>query len=118
MGGAGQMDRMKQEPLSARMRFMSDSPQNSDDWCRMVGMFFQKIAAQCESSLRDVVIGHIKGLALFDGGNHLRISVVSSTYPPEFETSGDFEADLLPLSINVLVYGPRGRLLNGSSATK
>ena len=99
------MDAMKLEPLSAHIRFISVIPRNGDEWCRIIGKFFQGIAARCEIAPQDVIIGHIKGLALFAGGEHLRVSVISSSYLPEFEASADLEADMVPLSINVIVYG-------------
>ena len=42
---------------------------------------------------------------MFSGGEHFRVSVISSSYQPEFDASSKFEADMVPLTINVLVYG-------------
>ncbi|MCP4576209.1 MAG: hypothetical protein GY846_08000 [Deltaproteobacteria bacterium] len=99
------MDAMKPEALSARIRLLSVISRNGDEWCRIIGKFFQGIAKRCETDPQDVIIGHIKGLALFAEGKHLRVSVISSSYLPEFEASADLEEDSVPLSINVIVYG-------------
>lgn len=93
------------EPLSATIRFMSVSPRSSCVWGRIIGRLLQGIADRCETAGREVVIGHIKGFALLEKREHLRISVISGAYPAEIDSSADVEMNELQVSVNVIVYG-------------
>ncbi len=99
------MDAMKLDPLSARVRFLSAVPRTGDEWSHILGKFLQGIAARCEDTGQDTIVGHIKALALFSGDAYIRASVVGGSFPPEFEVSEALELTEITASVNVLVYG-------------
>ncbi len=98
------MDTMKLEPLSGRVRFFSDKAVTGSVWGKLIGNLFEKIAKRCESASTDTVIGHIKGLSLFTGEKHIRVSVISGSYPADIESSDGLETDEIEFAINVIVY--------------
>lgn len=99
------MDAMNLDPLSARVRFLSVLPQTGDEWSRILGTFLQGIAARCEDTGQDTIVGHVKALALFAGNAYIRASVVGGFLPPECEVSAALDSAEMTASVNVLVYG-------------
>jgi hypothetical protein len=70
----------------------------------LITEYLEDIARACNNEGKGLV-GHIKALALFPGGNSLRVSVVSPDLPADREggvPSGCAEIDL---TVNVIVYG-------------
>lgn len=89
------------EPYAASQRWTASVP--APPWEVIIADYFEAIARRCRET-GPCLIGHIKGLALFDDGGYLRISVVSSDHA-EVEGRVPPETTSLLLSLNVIVYG-------------
>jgi hypothetical protein len=90
------------EPYAVNVRWTTSAPVLS--WEGLIADYFEAIARRCQE-MGPCVIGHIKGLAIFDEGGYLRISVVSSDRPADLEGRAPPETTSLLLSLNVIVYG-------------
>ncbi len=90
------------EPYAINQRWTAFVPARS--WDRLIADYLEGIARRCQE-MGPCLIGHIKGLALFDDGGYLRVSVVSPGRPTQVEGRVPAETTSLLLSLNVIVYG-------------
>jgi hypothetical protein len=70
----------------------------------LITEYLESIARACNNA-GECVVGHIKALALFPGGNFLRVSVVSPSLPADQEGDVPSGCTDLDLALNVIVYG-------------
>jgi hypothetical protein len=90
------------EPYAINQRWTASVP--APPWDALIADYVEAIARRCHE-MGPCLIGHIKGLALFDDGGYLRVSVVSPGRPAEKEGYAPTETTSLLLSLNVIVYG-------------
>jgi hypothetical protein len=90
------------EPYAVNQRWTASAPGPS--WDAFIAGYLEAIARRCRE-MKPCVIGHIKGLALFEDGGHLRISVVSPDHPADVEGRVPPGTTSLLFSLNVIVYG-------------
>lgn len=95
---------LKLEPYSAELEIRTSAPGSSDMWSDILTRYMEELARRCDVA-GPCVIGHIKGLALSKDNGYLRISVISSSHPPETEGSLSRPVDELKFTLNIIVYG-------------
>jgi hypothetical protein len=98
------------EPYAIQQRWSAGRPLEPGEWTALFGDYLAGLASACAGSktaaaTQKAVIGHIKLLALFDGREYLRVSVVSPARAPT--VTGAVPANLaeVTVTVNVLVYG-------------
>jgi hypothetical protein len=74
------------------------------DWEPLIVDYLEMIARTCMEFDR-CVIGHIKALALFPGGDYLQVSVIDPHLPAGVKGHVPSGCTELRLSLNVIVYG-------------
>ena len=106
------------EPYATQARWTAPAPLPGAEWQALFAewqaLFVDTLAAvarACEAA-GPCVIGHIKALALFDGGGYLRVSAVSATHAPTVEGRVPDDLATLSLTLNVLVYGLPAAMLH------
>jgi hypothetical protein len=92
------------EPYAAHLDWQMAGTTDGDSWGRMLAGFLETLAAQCEVDDQSVV-GHIKGLCTFPGGEFLRVNVVSASHPADVAGMVPEDCHELRFTLNVLVYG-------------
>lgn len=90
------------EPYSINQRWSAS--ERMVPWERLIAEYLESIARRC-SETGSCVMGHIKGIALFPGGDYLRISVVSPDRGADVEGHAPANTTAFVLSLNVVVYG-------------
>ncbi|MGQ9675084.1 MAG: hypothetical protein ACUVX1_05405 [Chloroflexota bacterium] len=98
------MAELKLEPFTARIRCRRLADEPEVPWGWLLAECVETLAERCVEA-GPCVIGHIKGVALFDGGRYLRISAVDANRAADVD--GEVPADCREfiLTLNVLVYG-------------
>jgi hypothetical protein len=86
--------------VSQRWRF---SPKDTN-WETLIVEYLETIARTCVEFDR-CVIGHIKALALFPGGDYLQVSVINPALPAGVKGRVPPDCTELRLTLNVIVYG-------------
>jgi hypothetical protein len=98
------------EPYALEQRWSAARPLDSGEWVALFGEYLALLADAC-AAVPASVIGHIKLLALFDGQEYLRVSVVSAAHPPTVTGAAPAGLSAITVTLNVLVYGlPREQL--------
>lgn len=98
------------EPYATQQRWQAAAPLPGREWQAILAGYLAALARACAAA-GPCVIGHIKALALFDGGGYASFSAVSAAHPPTVDGSVPDGLDALSLTVNVLVYGlPAARL--------
>ncbi|NLF11531.1 MAG: hypothetical protein GX597_07065 [Anaerolineaceae bacterium] len=98
------------EPYATQQRWQAAAPLPGREWQALLAGYLAALARACDAA-GPCIIGHIKALALFDGGGYARFSAVSAAHPPTVDGSVPDGLDALSLTLNVLVYGlPAARL--------
>ena len=92
------------EPYATQQRWTAPAPLPGAEWRALFSDALAALAQACDAA-GPCVIGHIKALALFDGGGYLRVSVISATHAPTAEGRAPDDLTTLSLTLNVLVYG-------------
>ncbi len=94
------------EPFAAQVNWSWSDPRTTAEWAALVAELLDGIAEPV-SAVPGRVIGHIKAIATFPGGGHVRGSRVSATRPADVELGGDApdSASEAVIVLNVLVYG-------------
>ncbi len=92
------------EPYATQQCWTAPAPLPGAEWQALIVDTLAALARACEAA-GPCVIGHIKALALFDGGGYLRVSAVSATHAPTAESRAPDNLATLSLTLNVLVYG-------------
>lgn len=90
------------EPYAVSQRWHF-SPENTN-WESLIVEYLETIARAC-MEFDPCVIGHIKALALFPGGDYLQVSVINPTLPAGVKGRVPPNCTELKLSLNVIVYG-------------
>lgn len=100
------MSSLELHPLAATLRWWLPAPLSLDEWAALMADYLSAIAGDCQA-MGQVVIGHIKALALLPDGGFVRASAVSAAHPvdTEIRTGERHEAQELTLTVNVIVYG-------------
>ncbi len=80
------------------------------NWETLIVEYLEAIAHTCMEFDR-CVIGHIKALALFPGGNYLQVSVINPALPAGVKGCVPPDCTELTLTLNVIVYGLESDLL-------
>jgi len=98
------------EPYATQQRWQAAAPLPGKEWQALLAGYLAALARACDAA-GPCVIGHIKALALFEGGGYARFSAVSAAHPPTVDGNVPDGLDALSLTLNVLVYGlPAARL--------
>lgn len=92
------------EPYATQQRWAAPTPLAGAEWQALCSEYLAALARACAAA-GPCVIGHIKALALFDGGGYLRVSAVSAAHAPTAEGRAPDALAALTLTLNVLVYG-------------
>lgn len=102
------MDDLSLEPyaVSQRWRFL---PEHTD-WETLIVEYLETIARRYVE-FDNCVIGHIKALALFPGGDYLQVSVIDPALPAGVKGCVPPNCTELRLTLNVIVYGLKRDLL-------
>jgi hypothetical protein len=111
------------EPYAIQQHWSTARPLEASGWAALFGEYLSQLASACAQA--DVgpgaskpVIGHIKLVALFDGQEYLRVSVVSAAHPPTITGQAPPGLAAITVTLNVLVYGlPREYLAALTSVT-
>jgi hypothetical protein len=101
------------QPYAIRQNWSTPHPLEPEEWTALFCKYLSTLARACTDAAgpAPLVIGHIKLLALFAGGEYLRVSVVSPTHPPTVTGAAPAGLAEVETTLNVLVYGlPRDRL--------
>ncbi len=97
------------EPFATRVSWSWTDPRTTAEWAALVAELLDGIAESLSSAsaVPGRVIGHIKAIATFPGGGHVRGSRVSATRPADVVVGGDAPASASEalIVLNVLVYG-------------
>jgi hypothetical protein len=93
-------------PLAATLRWQLPTPLSAASWEDILSQYVAALAQECETA-DQVVIGHIKGLALLPDGGFIRASAVSAAHPVDTEVRAgdDVAQQALTVTLNVIVYG-------------
>jgi DNA-binding transcriptional regulator PaaX len=78
--------------------------EENTNWESLIVEYLETIARTCVEFDR-CVIGHIKALALFPGGDYLQVSVIDPDLPAGVKGHVPPGCNELRLSLNVIVYG-------------
>jgi hypothetical protein len=78
--------------------------EENTNWESLIVEYLETIARTCVEFDR-CVIGHIKALALFPGGDYLQVSVIDPGLPAGVKGHVPPGCNELRLSLNVIVYG-------------
>ncbi len=114
------------EPYALQQRWTLPRTLAPAEWAALFSEYLAGLARMCaeagghassDAAAARVVIGHIKLLALFDGGEYLRVSVVSPRHGATVTGGAPPGLSAMPITLNVLVYGiPTGRLAELTAA--
>jgi len=114
------------EPYALQQRWTLPRTLAPAEWAAMFSEYLAGLARMCaeagghasgDAPAARVVIGHIKLLALFDGGEYLRVSVVSPRHGATVTGGARPGLSEMPVTLNVLVYGlPNARLAELTAA--
>jgi hypothetical protein len=96
------------EPYAVSQRWQL--PQENANWESLIVEYLQAIARAC-IEFDHCVIGHIKALALFPGGDYLQVSVIDPALPAGVKGCVPPNCMELRLALNVIVYGLERDLL-------
>lgn len=92
------------EPCTVRINWRAAKECSPDQWTGLIESFFTILGQKCEKE-GNCLIGHIKGLALFEENNYLKVSLTSSKYPPDIQGEISGAARLVEMTVNIIVYG-------------
>jgi hypothetical protein len=92
------------EPYATQQRWQAQAPLTGEAWQELMAGYLGALARACAEA-GPCIIGHIKALALFDGGGYVRISAVSATREPTVDGRVPDGLSTISLTLNVLVYG-------------
>lgn len=115
------------EPYARQQHWSAPRPLSPGEWAALFSEYLAGVARLCAEAGADagsasrsratqVVIGHIKLLALFGEGEYLRISVVSSRHAATVTGAAPAGLSEMPITVNVLVYGLPTERLAGLTA--
>jgi len=118
------------EPYALQQRWTLPRSLSPGEWAAMFSDYLAGLARLCAEAggqassdaagrnraAPHVVIGHIKLLALFDGGEYLRVSMVSPRHGATVTGSTPSGLSEMPVTLNVLVYGLPAERLAGLTA--
>ena len=115
------------EPYALQQRWTLPRPLAPAAWAALFSEYLAGLARRCihagdpasgdAAAAARVVIGHIKLLALFDGEEYLRVSVVSARHGATVTGGAPPGLSEMPITLNVLVYGlPTRRLAELTAA--
>ena len=90
------------EPYAVSQRWYF--PRENTNWESLIVEYLLTIARTCAEFDR-CVIGHIKALALFPGGDYLQVSVINPALPAGVKGCVPPGCTELRLTLNVIVYG-------------
>jgi len=100
------MEGLGLEPYAAVIKWSLAQKQPLKFWQELIAEFLEQLGQACAADEKRV-LGHIKCLARFPAGRHLRGSKISLSYPAEVEMKGQETTKYadIKLTLNVLVYG-------------
>jgi hypothetical protein len=90
------------EPYAVSQRW--HFPHENTDWESLIVEYLRTTARTCVKFDR-CVIGHIKALALFPGGDYMQVSIIDPDLPAGVKGHIPPECTDLRLTLNVIVYG-------------
>lgn len=92
------------EPFTARVRCCQLTEGPGVPWASVLAECVETLAKRCVEA-GPCVVGHIKGVVLFDGGRYLRISAVDADRAADVDGEVPAACRDFVLTLNVLVYG-------------
>lgn len=91
-------------PLSISLGFKFAKPMPMEQVKGLIGEMFDALA-QAVSRREGCIIGHIKGLAMLEREDWLKVSVISAARPSQAEASGNSPVESMSMAVNFMVYG-------------
>ena len=92
------------EPYAGHLHWQMRPTAGEHPWERVLADHLEELARRCDQH-EQCLIGHIKGLATFPDGGHLRVNVISPDRPADVAGAAPEGCSQLTFTLNVLVYG-------------